>query len=510
MVIRCLLIVSLALANFADASELSVLVDTRAEKIIYGTSFDIQVIAENIPAPIQALRVKPLLRNFSVEYLDKDPGTMQQQSLWLRLSPRRTGKLAIPTLQLLDVMSEPLDIDVLPANINGHEVKLTVNISKNRVWQRQQAIIEVEVSSPQHYYSIEYDQLKIPGFDLLAIPIEKSTLREGNKTAYHTRLGWVLIPLTADDYQISLPGLRYLEGGWKVFEFHTPQLNLNVSRLPSYVGPDIIVGKMQIENQNDSKIFYTNEDLQQLKYIIKSQGIISDWLPRIDDHFIGGHHITFFPSIIQSSLSVNFNGVTALQTISVPYQIHAGSVHRFPSVSIQYFDPDEGKLKKTIVPGFVIFSYSKTYLYLLLVVTAILSIGVFYARQNSLRAFFNRFQKRSQSLRKIRHASSAEDLVTAIRELSQILLLVSNPTLTDFINHWEQRFRADQELDMALQRLNRLRYSNPAQVSASADCHEEIHRLAVTLHQRMKRAGAISCRTIFSPMSAAKRRPSLY
>jgi len=507
--VALLLALAILLSTTAFASDLSVHVETEADNIVYGKTLEIQINADNISLPIQALRTKPLLRNFALEYIERDPGTLQHQSLWLRLHPRRSGKLTIPALQLLDVLSEPVDIYVNPPEIDGQTLTLTAGVDKNKVWQRQQVILSLDVYSPKQFYSLEFDELKIRGFELLSIPEKKSRHVEANKTTYHTQLGWVLMPLTADDYPISLPGIRYLEGGWKLFEFHTPQLNLSVKRLPSYIGPDIVVGRLNYQLEGKLPFFLSSQDMHYIRYKVEGRGILREWLPRLDDQFVSHDGLTFFPAIDQTTLALNFDGLSSQQDIIIPVQSSAFSWLQIPNIETQYFDPDKGKLQLASAPAIYAFSYSTLVLRILLGLAAIAAIGGLMYRRAHWLQLIRRLQQRRSALVRIKHATSTQELVAATRAFSQVWLHQSNPSLTQIFYAWTQRYAADQVLRQALQQLNQLHYDKPGPASPSEKEVEAIRHLAGILHQRFKRAG-FGRRFIFSPSNVARHRPSRY
>ena len=494
-----LLLFCLALSTPLHAEQLSVHVHTDPDKIIYGKTLDIQVVADYLNSPIQALRVKPLLRNFSLEYLDKDPGSVEHQELWLRLHPRRAGKLTIPSLQLLDVYSDPVDIIVKPPQVDGKDIIVSASLNSGKVWQRQQTLLTVQIDSPQRFYNVEFDEFNIRGFELIPITVQKSSVEKtaGDKR-YRTRLGWILVPLTVDDYQISMPGIRYIEGGWKLFEFYTPQLNLTVKRLPSYVGPDIVVGNLDYQLSAKPDYFQSTKNINHVSYVLHGHGIIADWLPRLDDQFSEIDNLTVYPAIEQQSVETNFDGLSSTQLITVPYKSKGFAWQRIPAVETQFFDPDSGKLQIARVAAVSIFAYSPAGVVAAAFLVAALMIILLYGSRHRVWRWIHHLKQQRESLRQIRHAVSLAELIDAIKHYSRAIALHPNPNLTQLSLAWQRRYFPDPALETALQRLNQLYYGKARQIEGAAVStttppqqvdQTELRELANMLYQRLGRLG---------------------
>jgi len=476
-----LLLICLMFSSPIYAAELDIQIHSEEQGIVYGKPLQLQITAININAPIHTIHLKPLLRNFSMEYLDKDPGSLERQELWLRLYPRRSGKVTVPTLQLNNVFSQPLELDVKPASLDNGIIRVTSQLDKNKVWQRQQTLLTLEILSPQQFYSLDVDKPAIQGFDLIAIPAQKKTLRENGKTLYQTRLGWVLLPLSADDYQISIPGIRYIEGGWTLYEFHTPQLHVTVKRLPSYVGPNIVVGRLNYSLADAPGYFVNTRNTHHLSYVLRGSGIIEEWLPRIDDQFAANGSIQFYPPLYQSKLSIDSDGLHSRQNVVIPFRSESFAWHQIPALATQYFDPDSGKLQTTRVKAIRVFIYSPTWLWTLCALAGVILISQLYRWRQRLKQSWRGMRLRKLALRQIQQASSLAHLMAAIKAYSQACGLHPNPSMTQLARAWKQRFHLDPVLEQSLQRLNQLYYGNaPSQP-------EEFERLTDTLYTRFKR-----------------------
>lgn len=425
---------------------------------IYGHYVDIRVLADRINAPIQAININPLLRNFHVEYLDKDPGSFERQSLWLRLYPRRAGKLVIPSLQLLDYVSEPMEVLIQPAQIRGQAVQVSAKLSHKTAWQRQQTVLLVEVASANKFYNLEFDKFTIDGFELLEIPPQKHNENKNGQKTYVTRFGWVLIPLSAGEFELSLPGIRYLEGGWQQYEFHTDLLRLTIKRLPSYVTPDIPVGKIRYRLLDRPDYFIQNRKVRQIRLVLEGYGILPEWLPSIDDQLQDNDHLHFYPLESRLSLQLDPNGLTTEKSLFVNFKTSGFGAFDFPAIKTQYFDSTSGKLKRSSIAAIDLFAYSPFWLYLALAGSGLIGLLMLYKTRPALNRLYCCMLNYIAAKRRIKQATSFEALRLALVQYSQALSLHPNPGLIQLSSIWRQAFGEHPGVEQALTQLSQLCY----------------------------------------------------
>jgi hypothetical protein len=165
--------------------------------------------------------------------------TEQGQRLRLRLTPRRTGMLLLPPLQLASATSAVQQIQVSAAREGDMLLDPHWSLSTSQAWQRQELIASLTVVIADRTAHLDLRAFHPQGTAVTALPTQTRTLADGRQ---RLRYSWLLRPLAAGTVTINAPVLRYIRDGVPRRRFHFPHTRVKVRSLPPYVPPTIPVG----------------------------------------------------------------------------------------------------------------------------------------------------------------------------------------------------------------------------------------------------------------------------
>lgn len=207
-----------------------------------GRAFTVQLHYRG-EADLEPIRLDPWQADFAIDrgYVRR---TDNDQHLRVRLTPRRTGRLSLASLQLGPASSEVLTVQIGPAVENGETLEPQWRLAKNRAWQGEELLASLHLDSHDQALRLETAELRWHGMSHRALPLERQPLPDG-RTRYQLR--WLLRPLAAGNRPVAAPELRYLRDGVPRRRFRFPVERLQVRPLPDYLPPNLAIGRLATE-----------------------------------------------------------------------------------------------------------------------------------------------------------------------------------------------------------------------------------------------------------------------
>jgi hypothetical protein len=227
------------------------------------------------------------------------------------------------------------------------EIVRKITISTAQPWERQQVTIEVKVTTPDSFTSLRSESFKIPGFEVFPQPGSSEKIQQ-NDIQYSTlSIGWILLPLFEGQHNIELPPIEYRQSGKTLRTYYIPRQKLNVKPLPPYIPPTMPVGKIGISSAVPSNQLLFPSEISYWDLTITGYGVSPAWMPPIMRQVKSTPDNQFFATDSQKTITL-LEGRLDSQTLHhIPYKPLVSGRLNLPSIRVQYFDPDSGKIITT-------------------------------------------------------------------------------------------------------------------------------------------------------------------
>ncbi len=187
------------------------------------------------------------------QYQDEDEHDRPVKILKLRLYPRSIGKLELSALKLGDASSRKLYLQVNSPVVDDSPIKLNWSLSSASPWQRQPIILTVQLQTRDVAAHVLLSLPEMNNIQLRSLPITRKKTADG---LIHFATGWVYYPFSSGDQVVDFPAIHYQLSGSDRRRFYLPLQLLRVKGLPSYLPPNLPVGKPDLSSEliaNDTK-----------------------------------------------------------------------------------------------------------------------------------------------------------------------------------------------------------------------------------------------------------------
>jgi hypothetical protein len=459
-------------------------IELRQATVEYGRPVYLKIIAEGLKADLSLLQLDPLSAQFAIDSRDFESEIIQQhkevqqqqnkekgsaaitrQTLRLKMYPRQTGKLLIPAFTLDKISSDEKELKIIDAMNKGTNILLDSNLSSTKVWQREQILVSLTLSTAEEFATIKLGDMPVDGIEITALPVKRVWTENENGGKSTITAGWSLLPLRPGSSEIELPPIEYHLSGVVRRVFHLPKVKLKVRPLPSYLPPTIPVGKINIhssitsEGLTSKRLLYT-DDLAYWNISIESKSLTPYWLPPILRQIQSSDSIQFFPATSHRSMQPDNMGVHGQVNHTIPFKPLKNGYIDLPSLKIQYFDPTTGRLETLVHPAKKPFSAGiiSRLLAILLLAVIILTLLVAIFRHLRKRIRYGRLHQ--QAMERIRQANTPRDVVTGLRLAGVAEGWPANLSLTDWLARWKKKYQSDPALDQTLESLALLHYGD--------------------------------------------------
>jgi len=340
--------------------------------------------------------------------------------------------------------------------------KVAVKLSSAKVWQRQQVILSVEISTTDEFARLETQPLEVSDFEIIELPYSASKLDE-SKAERVIKVGWILFPLVAGKHRIELPRIYYRPSSGQKKKLKLAPQTLLVKSLPSYVPPTMPIGKVQIKNSLAAgKIgrLHNTKTLTNWNINVITNGVLPQTIPPILRQVKSNLALEVLPETITQNAQKSFSGLKNITQYQLPIKALKSGRLALPELSIQYFDPQDNKLKNVVSQAPTHWALN---LYLQLLLGSLLILLLLFALYKTFK-FINRRMAKQQNIRnakdKIQQAKNATELRSALNNLSQANGWQANLTLKQWLNHWQNQHGENKMLASAFSDLQSIQFEN--------------------------------------------------
>ena len=458
---------------FAQAKP-SLEIELKQTKSEYGKPVYLKIIAEGHKSDLSLLQLDALSTQFAIDTLDFETEEIQQENgllkqqengngtsvnsrqiLRLQMYPRQTGKLLIPSFALDKTSTDEVIITILDASNKGSKILLDSKLSSTNVWQREQILVTLTLSTAEQFATIKLADLPVDGVEITALPTKRMWTENENGGKSTITAGWSLLPLQAGLSEIELPPIEYHLNGVVRRVFHLPKTRLNIRPLPSYLPPTLPVGIVDIKSSitsdglTSSGLLYT-DDLAYWNISIESISLTPYWLPPILRQIQSSDDIQFFPAVSSRSMKPDSNGVHGRVDHKIPFKPLQNGFTDMPGLEIQYFDPATGRLETLVHNIKPPFSAG----IIVRLLTALFITALFLVLAMTLYRFLLRrirYRKLHQlGILSIRQANTSTEVVTGLRLVGKAEGWPVNLSLTDWLARWKKKNKSSLELEQTI------------------------------------------------------------
>jgi len=434
--------------------------DINKRVVEHGKSLRAELYAVAADADLQTLDLSALRRLFGVE-LREDPDWVedrrwpgeQVQRLRMKLYPLAAGEVIIPSLQLAGLRSETHRIQVREGNFKGSGIRFSSRATTTKPWQRQQIILWTEVSTSQPFVRLAVPgDWHPPGFEVVPLPL--STRPASTGTGSVLGIGWALFPLLPGAQTLRAPAIEYRVSGRTERRYYPPPLTLSVKPLPPYVPPTMPVGRITLESDITPAGYLPTAALAYWALSVKADALMPRWLPTLQDQIGSDDSLQFLTTETTRATAADRNGVHGSLTLQLPFKPLSIGRTALPRLSIDYFDPASGRLRRLQLDPAQRWVYPAAAVWPLaiLLLLAVLWLLLQIVQTGRLR--------RQQAVARrglLKEMASEPDPLLFRGKLKQLATLDSLPenlSLRQWGRQWRGRYRCDDGFDGLVQQLS--------------------------------------------------------
>ncbi|MEE9310089.1 MAG: hypothetical protein V3U64_03645 [Cocleimonas sp.] len=308
-----------------------------------------------------------------------------------------------------------------------------VSVSINEAWQRQQVLLTLEIPTPDEFARLEVEELDLSGFEVVALPFK----RVGRQGKYTVKIGWILFPLVTGYYEIELPKIVYRPNSGRKIKLKTPLQKLTVKALPSYIPVTMPIGKVMINNTVQAgKLGNVHETQKLINWNVEliTRDVLPQIIPPLLRQIKTSKALDIFPETLDKKTNKTFKGLQNNYHYKIPIKALQSGALNLPSLSIQYFDPQDGMLKRAhsnVTNHWAI----NRYLQWVLLAVAVVGLAFFASKLfRSVRTYLIKKKRVAKAIQKIRQAKDVTEVRIALHDLSKAEGLRENTTLARWLS----------------------------------------------------------------------------
>ena len=441
---------------FTDKSESVLGRPIRAE--LYGVSLNTKIIN---------IKLSPLNDDYGVviDYAVNDTRDQRWpnksiQILKLKLYPRQTGNLIIPSLSINSVQTQKKNIHISEGITGVPEIRF----STSSPYERQQIIAHITVTSPDPTSRLSIkDKTEIKGFESTPLAFKRTKNKSGS---YLLQIGWALSAIQSGTFKLELPPIDYSVSGVSRKQYYLPHKMVNIKPLPSYLPPTIPVGKLTIKSQAAATNILQTNSLSYWNIMINGTLNSAYKLPPVLRQIKSNKHVTFLPP--NSNRFTNTTDSTLLSTVnhSIPFKSLKSGFVKLPEIKIQYFDPEDGKLKKIIHHSTSVFVLSIIWRSIFGI--AIILILFYVARKSYEKWLKHKYSqcKRTQAIQ-ILEDNGINGIRESINLLAEAEYWPKNTTLSQWAKLWGNKYQVSNDFQDLILMLSAYFYSSNSNYKSS-------------------------------------------
>lgn len=283
-------------------------------------------------------------------------GTNQALNFWVvTLKPKAVGSFKIPPIQVGDLASEPLSLEVKPAqqmtDANGNPlvmIKFTADTLEPYV--QQQVKLSVELYTAASLQSTQLSTPNHPNLLLERLSDDQMRYEEINGTSYQVLTReYVGFPQRSGKIELTNQSVEAMlngRNGRRMVNIKSAPLTLNVLPIPASYGNSnwlptsaLAVKSKVTTSQSEPRI----GDTLMWTIDISAQGVLGEQLPSLS--FSSTRAYKLYPTSPSYDTSKNIAGVLGRESLSIEVVPTQSGVLTLPDVEITYWDPQARSIK---------------------------------------------------------------------------------------------------------------------------------------------------------------------
>lgn len=468
-------------------------VETRDTTAELGRPLQIQLTGDNLENDLAEISLDELRESFAIANIDTyreeikpSADSMQavisRQVMKLKVYPTRTGTIRLSPFNMDNTQSDALQFTINEATSKGERITLDWHLSSKTVWQREQVLVKVVITTPEKFATIRVRQEELSSVEITPLPVSRewSPGKQGGRSELKT--GWSLLPLTAGETSIRLPAVEYILNGVTRRVFYLPDIPILVRQLPSYLPPTIPVGKIQFSSAVEPEGILVPGELAYWNVSLGSSSLTPYWLPPVLRQIKSGQGIEFLPASSQRSIRPDEGGVNSRVEHRIPFKPLHNGYTGLPELRIQYFDTDSGKIVSAIHPAgkTLALGYIPRLIIILITAACLVLLTKYYYHRTTDHLRYRKLYHRA--IENLESATNTDQIVEALRSLCRAEGWSENVSLSDWLRSWKQKFASGPELQETIDTVSVSRYGN--QPADQADIAEITASIVKCIRER--------------------------
>lgn len=410
-------------------------VSLELNQVEYGKPITLNLRTRYAHPSLDTVNLSALQPNFAIVTGDSVERDGQAQTWHIRLYARRVGRLQIPPLMFHGAMTRPLALSVsAPTDSRNRPIMVHSAIGATSVWVDQATPVTVRVIGASSFASLKTRSTQQNNLGIVALPATQTGATVNGQSWTQYRMEWLLYPQTAGMFTIQLPPVEYDEDGIVTHQFYVPPVNLHVRPLPVFVPPTMLVGRLDVSAVLPARPFIFRHELAFLTLHVRGHDPLgARW--GILRQLKSDEAVTFYPAREDASSSV-----ARPDRLEVPFRPTQIGWVTLPTIRLQYFDPETGKIVTDHQPLGRVLVLSPW----IVAVAAALALWVlFIVSRQTYRTIERRFHAYAaywKALRALEAADNASMLRSGLLGIARAESWPSNLTLSAWLRLWVDRY----------------------------------------------------------------------
>lgn len=302
------------------------------QTLMLGDSLTINLRSDDTFDDYKKLDLTPLKPHFQI-----DDSAQTSDRIRLRLTPKQAGQIKIP-----QIISGGLSIPAQTLKVEPNDlVNIEWQVPRRHLWQGEWAVWQAKVKVTDPGLPVEMEGLQNSAIRFSAQPIQQTL--DDSRTAE-----FVLVQKLANtETELTPPVIRVQNRQGLRWQFFAPENNYQIQPLPSYVPPQMPVGKFSW--QVDRPFWNRTGALENIELTLS--GINASRLPDLRDQLASGDGINWLMAQTSTTETLGLEGRSETQVLSQPYRVTASGWGYYDEIRLQYINPETGKLVDLIQPA---------------------------------------------------------------------------------------------------------------------------------------------------------------
>lgn len=340
------------------------------------------------------------------------------------------------------------------------DLQISLSLSKQKVWQREQVTIRLNIISKDTLARIASDDFEQNGFTVISLD-QEGIEKEGK---LHITKEWIVYPFIAGEQLVQLPRIRFRPSSGRPITLELPQKILTVLKLPIYVSPTMPVGEIELESDWQNGRIISSNTLYQWQITAKAKQVAPQTLPALSRLLRSSESLQVLP--LKKRLKTGgdvFDKLNRAVFKQIVYQVPIKALSlgrlKLPEIAVQYFEPVEGKLKKATLKQASVWVISAWLIWLFDALLGVLIMFLVIKLRSVINRFLTKQRLKKAALKQLKSATNYQQIRDALTHYSVSQGRGHNVTLDEFVSTFKDKsFKG--ELSIQIKQLKSFYFSS--------------------------------------------------